>query len=240
MTCAIIIPTLGYHDYFDQCIESIKKNTEYPYKLVIVADETDIKVDGATVITNTKRVGWTKAVNQGIKSVDAEYYCLLADDTIVTPKWLSKLVAGFASPIVGIISPITNTGGHGIQEMMNVPKDAHYDDILSVHERVERDHKPLLIEHAPLFFFCIAIPKTTIEKVGLMDERFYIAHPDLDYCVRLRQKSLRSFVRLDTYVHHYGSETVDKIEGHNKKWNEDTIKFNAKWKANLRLREEGV
>jgi len=48
----------------------------------------------------------------------------------------------------------------------------------------------------------ILIPRTTIEKVGLLDERFFLYYEDIEYCARLKKSKLLIYYLLDAKIKH--------------------------------------
>lgn len=236
--CRVIVPTLNSPDYLRRCLESIRKETKMEYELTVVADtpneETLQVLDDLDVerIVNSEREGWSKAVNQGIKYKKADLYVLTADDTIVTANWLTKLANSF-NKTVGLVSPITNTGGQWLQELIRCETD-DYDEIQRVGQWVSKYHKALLVDWGPLFGFCLAIPQNTIDSIGYFDEKLFLAHPEIDYYYRLQQAKLRIMLRMDAYVHHFGKVTASRDKDLKKYWNEDTEYFNKKWGGNMR------
>ena len=227
-------------DYLRRCLESIKKETIREYELTVVVDASnketfevldDLEVDR---IVNSEQVGWTKAVNQGIKHDKADLYVVTSDDTIVTANWLTKLANSFNNS-VGLVSPITNTGGQWLQELIRCETN-DYNEIQKVGQWVSKYHKELLVDWVPLFGFCFALSQNAIDRVGYFDEKFFFAHSDIDYCFRLQEAKLRVMLRMDTYVHHFGQATVLKDKKFKKYWNADTEYYNKKWKAHLRLK----
>jgi GT2 family glycosyltransferase len=91
----IIVPTLGKGP-LDRCLRLLEQYTEGSYTILVVADNASSKTKkiienhNCDSITNPKRVGFSKAVNQGL-SRDADFYGIVLDDVLVTPNWLSKL-----------------------------------------------------------------------------------------------------------------------------------------------------
>ncbi|HMO35364.1 MAG TPA: hypothetical protein PKA06_04920, partial [Gemmatales bacterium] len=56
--------------------------------------------------------------------------------------------------------------------------------------------------------FCLLIPKPVLQSVGLLDERFGLGFfEDDDWGIRVRQAGYRLLIALDTYIHHWGSQT---------------------------------
>jgi GT2 family glycosyltransferase len=236
----IIVPTLGKGP-LDRCLRLLEQYTEGSYTILVVADnassETKKIIDNHNCdsIINPKRIGLTKALNQGF-SRDAEFYSVVLDDVLVTPNWLSKLKQGFGvHPQIGIVVPVCNYGGHDLQECIHADGDISDDKLLEINQMVEKLHKRMLIIHAPVWFTCPLISRGTIEKVGYLDEKLFAHHADLDYCYRMTRENIASAIVIDTYAHNIGRTTL-KGSAEDKMYNRDTKRFNKKWQGNIRLR----
>lgn len=239
-TTLIIVPTLGKGP-LDRCLRLLEQYTEGQYTILVVADnvssETKKIIDNHNCdsIISPKRIGFTKAVNQGF-SHDADFYSVVLDDVLVTPNWLSKLQRGFdVLSQIGIVVPICNHGGHEIQELISADGDISDDKLIEINQMVETLHKRMLIIHAPVWFTCPLISRETIEKVGYLDEKIFTHHADLDYCYRMTRKNIASAIVIDTYAHNIGKTTLNG-SAEDKIYNKDTKYFNKKWQGNIRLR----
>jgi hypothetical protein len=63
-----------------------------------------------------------------------------------------------------------------------------------------------------LAFFCVAIRRDVIAKVGLLDEEYQLGFfEDDDYCARARQAGYRVVVCDDVFVHHHLSASFGKL-----------------------------
>ena len=100
MKCDIIIPVWNQPEATRECIESIVRGTNYPYRLILVDNgsgpETRSYLEElrkrpapeVKLIRNEENLGYIKAVNQGLKASDAPYVCLMNNDTIPGAGWL--------------------------------------------------------------------------------------------------------------------------------------------------------
>jgi len=115
---AIIMPVYNSGEHLDAAIASIVKNTEYPYKLILVESES---TDGTAESCDrwaenhsnieayhTKKDGITSAINFGIeKAGDLDIY--LTQDDVLLPNlykrdWLSLLVSAKKMDKVGVVT----------------------------------------------------------------------------------------------------------------------------------------
>lgn len=100
----IVMPTWNQAACTIECIESLKKHTLIPYRLVWVDDgsrrqerDTILKyLEKSGIIFKTifhdENLGFTKSINDGIRVCESNYLALINNDILVTEGWLGKLV----------------------------------------------------------------------------------------------------------------------------------------------------
>lgn len=98
---SIIILNWNGKELTRACLNSIKKNTEYPNYEIIVVDNgsTDGSVEmlekdfpEVRLVKNRENLGFGGGNNQGIEIAKGDYLFLLNNDTLVTKGWLSSAV----------------------------------------------------------------------------------------------------------------------------------------------------
>ena len=105
MKCDIIIPVWNQYDFTKRAIEHIQRNTRYPYRLILIDNNSD-EVTGdylgriaeqdkkAILIRNRENLGFVKATNQGLRASSAPYACLMNNDTAASSGWLTRTATG--------------------------------------------------------------------------------------------------------------------------------------------------
>ena len=111
----ICILTRGSREKVLACLASLFEQTHTSNMEVVVVDNDsrdgtldEIRVQFPTVglISNNENLGYAKAVNQGLKMLDARYLVLLNPDAIVLEQALDRLVTFMdENPKVGICAP---------------------------------------------------------------------------------------------------------------------------------------
>jgi GT2 family glycosyltransferase len=219
---SIIIVTYNNIDLTKACIESILSKTDYhDYEIVVVdngsADETpafleDIekRFEVVRVILNPDNRGFAKANNQGIEASKGKYIVLLNNDTIVTRGWITKFVNYLDRyPEIGLIGPVTNSCYNEAQ--ITVP----YEDVSGLDSFADlytSEHEGEMSDIKMLAFYCVAMRREIIEKVGLLDERFGIGmFEDDDYSHRVRLIGYRIVCAEDIFIHHFGMASFGKL-----------------------------
>ncbi len=161
------------------------------------------------LISNQINLGFAKANNQGIMEAKGEYILLLNSDTKVKSDTLDKLV-DFAKqhPEAGIIgSRLLNPDGS------TQPSIYHFPTIFGAIKEFWLGQKGAFqkfaapgtspVEAEAVTFAAVLISRKTIDKVGLLDERYFMYFEDLDYCRRVWQGGMKVYSLPSVEVIHY-------------------------------------
>jgi len=204
-----------------QCIKSVLNEGSDLKKEIIVVDNASsdgsreeirkIK-SGCRIIVNDINLGFAKACNLGIKSAKGKYILLLNSDTKVKKQSIKKLI-DFAdkSKKIGAVGPkLLNPGGTVQASVFRQPtvKRAFRQYFLNDGKLLDKyapgDKKPVSVEVLVMAAFLIS-PEAK-EKVGLLDERYFMYYEDFDYCKRVLEKGLKIYyLPLAEVVHHHGA-----------------------------------
>lgn len=223
MKTSIIILTFNKLNYTKLCIDSIRKYTDKnTYEIIVVdnnsSDETPKWLKAQTdiqCIFNKENLGFPKGCNQGIKISKGDNILLLNNDVIVTPNWLSNLnTCLYSSATIGCVGAITNNCSN-YQAITTSYKTI--EEMISFAQKNNISCKYQWEEKLKLIGFCMLIKKEVIEKVGLLDERFYPGNfEDDDYSFRIKKAGYKLILCKDVFIHHFGSIS----------FNDQTTKFN--------------
>ena len=174
--CTIVIPTLDLN---------VAAQTG---RLAMANAGCDVLLD---IVIDTKREGFTRTANRGLRTLSTPYVCLLNDDAIpVTQNWLVLLREAIDSnPEYGFAGPSGRCRGE-VQS--------------SGWEGMPFGHRQVLL----LSFFCTLIKKSVIDEVGLLDEDFAHYGSDNFYQLGAHKKGWRSVLAQHVYVEHEVGETI--------------------------------
>jgi glycosyltransferase involved in cell wall biosynthesis len=184
---SIIIPSFEALEYLALCVHSIELWTN-DFELIIVDNASSAEVrtyleklqdsGRAKVIFNGQNLGFTHAINQGLKTADpGNDVVLLNNDALVTPGWLDALrrVANHSTDI-GIAVPRQTLLAHTRTMIAHSPTchpGREIDTTLSAHHKnvVDPHYLParawVELSYAP--FFCVYITRDTLEQAGPLD-----------------------------------------------------------------------
>jgi len=229
---SIVIPVCDNSAYTRACIESIQENIG-DYEIIIVDNGSkEIQPQGDQFIRNDKNLGFPIAVNQGIKRAAGEVIIILNNDTIVSPGWLQYLENHLQN--YDLVGPCTNniSGLQCVQVGDIVDKSDFYQKANLFREQNQDKSLP----HDRLVFFCVAIKREVIDKIGLLDENFTPGNfEDDDYCLRAIQAGFRCGIASDILIRHFGSITHKSLNfDYNILLKTNEKKFKNKWSETRR------
>lgn len=201
---SIIIPVCNQPELTKACLDSVAAHS-HDHEVIVVDNGSSPAWRGPEFcIRNEKNLGFPVAINQGIKRAVGEIIVLLNNDTVVSAGWLDRLSHHLKS--FDLVGPMTNRVS-GPQQL-SVSGFPLPDGILGVSEDVYRSSAGRAIPFHRLVFFCVAIKREVIDKIGLLDERFSPGNfEDDDYCLRAIEAGFRLGIATDCFIYHAGGST---------------------------------
>jgi len=225
----ICILTRGSKEKVIACVHSLFEQTpnlEIMDVVVVDNDSQDGTVEAiraqfptVRLIVNDDNLGYSKAVNQGLKVLNTRYYVLLNPDTIVLNLAFKRLVEFMdENPEVGICAPkVLNQDGSiqyqsrrgearpwdvfsyflGLSKLF--PKDPRFSGYLLTHIDNDKVNEVKAVSGS-----CMMIRREVITQIGYLDERYFAYQEDTDYCVHARQAGWKVFYVPMAEVMHYG------------------------------------
>lgn len=177
------------------------------------------------LIANTLNTGFSKANNQAIRIAKGEYILLLNPDTIVEETTFDKVIA--------FMDRHPEAGGLGVQMLdgkgrflpeskrgLPTPAVAFYkifglSALFPRSKRFGRYHLGYLDQQATneidiLSGAFMLMRKKALDKVGLLDEEFFMYGEDIDLSYRIQKGGWKNFYYHDTRIIHYKGESTKK------------------------------
>jgi GT2 family glycosyltransferase len=212
----VFIIVLNWNGLADtiECLRSLSL-LEYENKRVVVVDNgsngkeafrIETTVPAVTVIRNRENLGYTGGNNVGIRYAltnGADYVWLLNNDTTVPADCLTKLIdAGEKHGRVGLLSPLIYgyAPPHAIEFAGAVlPPRSEEQCTLTLGEASEaaRESDPVLVWGTALL-----LKRQVADIVGLLDERYFAYHEDIDYCLRAVAAGFETLVVREAGLYH--------------------------------------
>ena len=220
MSCDIVIAVWNLKEYTKNCIESIIKNTEYPYRLIVTDNGSEVetkeyleslkndprlKTHDYTLIRNEKNFGATKALNQGLELSKGKYAMILNNDTLVTKGWLTEMVkVAELSDEIGIVNPNSNNLGNRVPWWMSIDRYA---------EKLMKRYKGQYMEMATAVGFCYMVKREVVNKIGILSEEYGLGNfEETEYSIRAARIGYKSVFSLGSYVWHKEHASFDLID----------------------------
>lgn len=222
----IIVCVHNALDDVKACLESVRRHTRPPYRLVLVDDGSQAptrdflaahaRESGATLHRNEQAGGYTLAANQGMRLSTAPYVVLLNSDTVVSAEWLDRLiVCAESDPAIGIVGPLSNTASwQSVPEIARngdwadnaLPAGMSIDDMAHWVAGTSGQTYPRL---GFLNGFCLLIKRALIDRIGLFDEQTFAKGygEENDYSLRTAEAGFTLAVADDVYVYHAQSKS---------------------------------
>jgi GT2 family glycosyltransferase len=173
-----------------------------------IAAQNEITESSLQIINTQDNLGYARGNNIGIREAlkrGAEYILLLNDDTVVSPDFLSILLeTAEKSKDIGIVGPtiycfdepqrIWFAGARFDADscMIKSLETAHIDNEVSS-DFIDSDY---------ITGCALLIKKAVIEKIGLLDERFFLYWEDVDWGLRAKKAGLNNFVVPQSHIWH--------------------------------------
>jgi GT2 family glycosyltransferase len=232
----IIIPIFNRLEDTRECLARLARNTDAPYRLILIDNRSDEPTAGwlaeaaerqtygpTRLIRNEDNRGWTGATNQGLEAAEAEFVCLLNNDTLPGPGWLDRMLAHFArNQRLAMMSP------RGDEASENKLAAGRVDDFAREIAR-ECDGQWRELDHCS--GFCLLMPRRVYEDLGPFDETYTAGNwADNDYARRAQAKGLSCGEARDAFVYHLGHRTFDDVdEAWRRQSSQNEAAFYARW-----------
>jgi hypothetical protein len=188
------------------CLDSLAK-VEYPNLEVILVDNgsTDGSAEAirsrypsVIVIENGENLGFSEGNNVGMRYAlahGADYVLLLNNDTVVDPGFVAEMIAvAEADPSCGIVGPkmyyhdepsVIWCAGNAIAWSSGCTSRLQAEQ-QDMHPEVEPPREVDFITACAM-----AVKRSVIDEIGLLDPRYFIYYDETDWCVRAAAKGFK-------------------------------------------------
>ncbi len=251
MDLSVVIVSWNVKQLLRECLASVYRSFDgqgATYEVIVVDNaSTDGSADmmaedypRATVIANVENKGFAAANNQGLAKASGRYVVLLNPDTELRGNALNSLFDFMDhTPSAGMAGPRLVFGDGSFQHSaFAFPSVAQaFFDFFPVHHRLTESRlngryprslyasgAPFAIDH-PLGA-CMMVRHAVLEKVGGLDEQFFMYCEEVDWAMRIKQAGWGVYcVPAAEVVHHAGQSTRQSRDA----------MFVALWRSRFRL-----
>jgi len=231
---SVVIVNYNVVFFLEQCLNSVFAATKNLNVQIFVVDNNS--VDGSinmlkenfssvVLIENKENVGFSKANNQAIKRANSPYVLLLNPDTVIEEDTFDKCI--------DFMNSKTDCGGLGLRMLdgkgnflpeskrgFPSPSVAFYkifglSYLFPKSQKFGRYHLGFLSEfevnEVDVLSGAFMLLRTeTLEKVGLLDEQFFMYGEDIDLSYRIKLGGYKNYYFPETKIIHYKGESTKK------------------------------
>jgi len=228
MDLSIIIVNYNTKDLTLACVNSIGKSKPHlGYEIIVVDNGSDKKMSKSKdyrLVENKENLGFAKAVNQGIKIAKGKYILLLNSDTRVKKGSIDQLYEfALSHPDAGMVGPKLVNGNGSVQ-----PSSYHFPTLFgairefwfgeeSAYEKYSPGGKGGVAVDALVMAAVLIVPRA-LEKVGLLDEKYFMYFEDMDYARRLKKSGLKVYYDSKSIVEHIHGASGKGLEDKGNQW----------------------
>jgi GT2 family glycosyltransferase len=244
-TSIIIVSHNGLGQNTAPCLESIFTNSAGgDFEVIVVdnnsSDETPAYLRAMMVreprlrcIFNKSNRGFAGGNNDGLRIASGSFLILLNNDCIVTKNWIEGLTALLAQDAaIGLAGPVSNSVGN---EQRIFTRGITPEEIIAEGLTWVSNSRGGRFQTEMLSFFCVALRRDVLDRVGMLDEDFGLGfYEDDDYCLRARHAGYKLICAEDVFVYHRGGGTFDRTGNDTRKiMKENRKKLETKYSCRL-------
>lgn len=228
---SVIIVNYNVKDFLEQCLESVQRSLKDISSEVIVVDNNSI--DGSVqmvkkrfpsikLIENEKNLGFSGGNNLAIQKAEGEFIVLLNPDTLVQEDTFKSLLSFFnrTSDASAATCKIINPDGtfsidcrHSIPtpliafwKVVGLSRLFPKSKIFGKYNLTYLDENETYPVEAISGSFMM-IKREVVNKIGLLDESFFMYCEDIDYCYRINKIGGKIYYVPETQIVHYKGES---------------------------------
>lgn len=224
------------------CLESILRNADVPYELILVDNHSTDRtpemlerLEGAVVIRNPENLGFGYACGQGAERARGELLCFLNNDALLQPGSFSAVLADFReNESIGAVGGKILLADGRLQEAGSM---VWKDGSAWGYGRRDDPGLPRYNFRRPVDYCSGAFlftPRPLFRELGGFDTRFSPAYyEDSDYCFKVWDKGLKVIYEPRAVIRHYESASLENTEASKDSIAKHQAIFVDKWKEQL-------
>lgn len=234
MKLSVIIVSYNVKHFLEQCLHSVRAASVGIDTEIFVVDNASVdgsvkmvreKFPEVICIANEDNPGFAKANNQAIRQSEGEYVLLLNPDTIVETDTFAK--------IIGFMDSHPDAGGLGVKMVDGTgrflpeskrglptpvvafykifglsrlfPKSKTFNKYHLGYLDKDKTHQVEILAGAFML-----MRKSVLDKVGLLDEAFFMYGEDIDLSYRIIKGGYHNYYYPDARIIHYKGESTKK------------------------------
>jgi GT2 family glycosyltransferase len=242
---SIAVISYNTRDLLLACLQSVRdRTTDVDYEVIVVdnasrdgsTEAVRARFPHVTVIANAGNDGFAKACNQAAAVSSGRYLLLLNSDTVMQEHTLRTMVTCLDQHLdIGAVSCLQrDEQGRVLQSCFPFPSirdHVRYAEVLpTVVRRLVGTLSPMDFAQSQDVEWangaCLMIRKALFDRLGGLDERFFMYFEDVDLCRRIQRLGYRvRHVAEGEVVHLLGRSSRANRNGLNKQWELSRIRY---------------
>ena len=228
---SIIIVNYNVFNYLKKCLKSLDTyKPSIPYEIILIDNNSyldkiplnDIKDRNIRVYNYGSNLGFSKAVNIGIKKSKGDYVLLMNPDSYLVDNSIDKMIDYMKkNDKIGIIGPkvLYPSGKYQLSSKRHFPtigimfnKLLKLDKIFYSHNyfgkynySFQSNDEIMHVDSVSGAF--LIFKKELVNEIGPLDERFYLYFEDTDFCYRAIQKKYKVIYFPESTIFHHKSKS---------------------------------
>lgn len=231
---SVVIVNYNVKHFIEQCLFSVLKASENIACEVFVVDNNSVdgsvtlikeKFPQVNLIVNKTNTGFSVANNQALKIATGEYVLLLNPDTVVQEDTFAKILVFMDShPDAGGlgVKMLDGQGNFAPESKRGLPtpevafyKMFGFSRFFPKSKRFGKYHLTYLSEDQlseidVMSGAFMLIRKTVLDKIGFLDETFFMYGEDIDLSYRIKKAGYKNYYFPDTQIIHYKGESTKR------------------------------
>lgn len=231
---SVVIVSWNTRELLSQCLQSVYETADGVTIKVLVVDNGS--ADGSAemvlrefplvrLIENAENVGFARANNQAMAVSHGRYVLLLNSDTVVRPGAFQTMCHFMDQhPEAGIVgAKLLNPDGSFQASYMDFPTLTG--EVLLLTKLFRLFHSLCFPSHSLaesqeiseadwVSGACLMIRREALERVGGLDEDYFMYSEEVDWCWRVKQAGWRVFYTPDAEIVHWGGQSMGRIPLH--------------------------
>lgn len=231
---SIVVVSWNTCDLLHACLKSIFENVKnMTFEVIVIdnaskdgsADMVEKEFPDAMLIRSQENLGFTRGYNLGLKQAKGDFLMIANSDLELLPGSAAGMMEFLQKhPEVGMVGPKL-ISPDGTVQVNGQRFPTFLREVLGLtrlyRNRFIRDWHDMNLgplrtdftvdaEVDALAGACMMMPRSVVEAVGLLDERFFMYYEDVDWCLRVKQGGWKIYYLGDIGVIHVASQSAIK------------------------------
>lgn len=214
---SVIVLNWNGGEYLERCISSVLASNYPREKLEIIIVDNASK-DGSALaakrkhpdvvlVENRTNLGFSEGNNVGIRISKGDVVILLNNDVEVDRNWLQEIAKVAADAEVGIVGCKLLFGTTGIIQTLGFVTSKYGRGVSLCAGRDNSMLLPKTVEVDYVSGAALAVKRSVLHEVGLLDPFYFAYYEDTDLCYRAKRSGKRVVVATSAVVRHYVSQS---------------------------------